>query len=403
MIQLDLLTIAFATGLAALVSLTVMFVLWRVNRDTPGIPLWTLSVAMSTAAFFVSALRNALPDPAWLGPVISNTLSTTAVLVALEGCLRFRGYASAIRWRLIFVIVPLLIVITGWLHDDLRTRLLVIDAVSFSGFIAIAVVMIWRTEDNKERLVNGLSSLFVMLPALAILVRWIETLNQPSTAALTDLVTGNLIFVSAMVYVMGWTFSLTVACYFKAQRRISQLAREDALTGLPNRRYIDEVFERTLNEAQRYNRPFAVIVVDMDDFKLINDSFGHIAGDDLLKTVANRLKIFKREADFVGRLGGDEFMLIVGNVSSPELGERTVQRLIEVIQGPVELDGRQVTIRPSIGIAVWPTDGDTYDQLLGQADRRMYADKSGHKSEHTAEYNDEGKSEPGAESVVARN
>lgn len=403
MIQLDLLTIAFATGLAALVSLTVMLVLWRINRDTPGIPLWTLSVAMSTAAFFVSALRNALPDPAWLGPVISNTLSTTAVLVALEGCLRFRGYASAVRWRLIFVIVPLLVVITGWLHDDLRTRLLVIDAVSFSGFIAIAVVMIWRTEDNKERLVNGLSSLFVMLPALAILVRWIETLNQPSTAALTDLVTGNLIFVSAMIYVMGWTFSLTVACYFKAQRRISQLAREDALTGLPNRRYIDEVFERTLNEAQRYNRPFAVIVVDMDDFKLINDSFGHIAGDDLLKTVAHRLKIFKREADFVGRLGGDEFMLIVGNVSNPELGERTVQRLIEVIQGPVELDGRQVTIRPSIGIAVWPTDGETYDQLLGQADRRMYADKSRHKSEHAPEYNNEGKSEPGVESVAARN
>jgi len=385
MIQLDLLTIAFATGLAALVSLTVMIVLWRINRDTPGIPLWTLSVAMSTGAFFVSALRNALPDPAWLGPVISNTLSTTAVLVALEGCLRFRGYTSPIRWRLIFVIVPVLIGITGWLHDDLRTRLLVIDAVSFSGFVAIAVVMIWRTEDNRERLVNGLSSLFVMLPALAILVRWIETLNQPSTSALTDLSTGNLIFLSAMIYVMGWTFSLTVACYFKAQRTISQLAREDALTGLPNRRHIDEVFLRTLKEAQRYDRPFAVIVVDMDDFKLINDNFGHIAGDELLREVANRLRIFKRESDFVGRLGGDEFLLILGNVDTMELAGRTVQRLIDVIRGPVELEGTMITITPSIGIAVWPADGDSYDELLGCADKRMYVVKSGHKSEQKSE------------------
>jgi diguanylate cyclase len=247
--------------------------------------------------------------------------------------------------------------------------------------------MIWRTEDNKERLVNGLSSLFVLLPALAILVRWIETLNQPVISTLTDLTTGNLIFVSAMIYVMGWTFSLTVACYFKAQRRISQLAREDALTGLPNRRCIDEVFEQTLKEAKRYNRSFAVVVVDLDDFKLINDSFGHIAGDKLLRTVAERLKRFKRDADFVGRLGGDEFLLIVGNVSGLEQGERIIKRLVEVTRDSVQLEGEQVIISLSIGFAVWPTDGDTYDQLLGRADQRMYIDKSRHKSKQASEHN----------------
>lgn len=380
MFQLDLLTMAFATGLASLVSSSIMLVLWRVNRDMPGVPQWTLSVLLSAGAFLASAFRGAMPDPVWLGPVISNTLSTTAVLVALEGCLRFRGFASPHRWRLIFVLAPLLMLITFWYHDDMRNRLLIIDSISFAAFVAISIVMIWKVDDLHERLVNGLSSLFASLPALAILIRGIEILRSPDIDSLTDLVTGNLLFIAGMLFIMGWTFSLTVACYFMAQRTILRLAREDSLTGLPNRRSIDEMLERTLQEARRYNRPFAVLMIDLDKFKQINDQYGHAAGDQLLKIMGQRLQRFVRGSDFAGRMSGDEFILILGNISNPETAMLTMQRLIEVVSGPAEVQGQTVHIMPSVGMAIWPADGQTRDELLISADRRMYADKSARKT-----------------------
>lgn len=384
MFQLDLLTIAFATGLASLVSSSIMLVLWRINKGMPGVPQWTLSVILSAGAFLASAFRGAMPDPVWLGPVISNSLSTIAVLVALEGCLRFRGFASPHRWRLIFVLAPLLMLVTFWFHDDVRNRLLIIDSVSFSAFVAICIVMIWKVSDIHERLVYGLSSFFASLPALALLVRGMEILNTPQIGSLMDLATGNLIFIAGMLYIMGWTFSLTVACYFRAQRKISRLAREDSLTGLPNRRSIEEMLERSLLEAARYNRPFALLMIDLDEFKQINDCYGHAAGDQLLKTMGQRLQRFVRGADFAGRMSGDEFILILGNISNPETAMLTMQRLVDVVSGPAEVQGQAVHIMPSVGMAIWPVDGQTRDELLISADRRMYADKAARKTAKSA-------------------
>lgn len=376
MIQFDLLTLAFATGLASIVSSSVMLVLWRINPDIAGVPQWTLSVLLSTGAFFASALRDVIPGPDFLSMLLSNTLSTCSVLVALEGCLRFRGFSRPHPLSYLLVAATLILLINWLFRDDMRARLLIIDAISFSGFVTIVVVMLRQIEDRAERMVYALPALFAAFPAVGIAVRWVDALDAYGVQTIADLETGNLIFLTGMIYIMGWTFSLTVACYYKAEKLIAHLAREDALTGLPNRRSIDEMLDRFLREAGRYKLPFGVVMVDMDDFKLFNDRFGHSFGDEVLKCVAQRLQVFQRDADFVGRLGGDEFVLIVNDVPTPEAARSLLRRLLHDVSGPVEINGRSIEIRPSLGIAIWPEDGSTADELLQMADKRMYAFKA---------------------------
>lgn len=359
-----------------MVSSSVMLVLWRINRDIAGVPQWTLSVLLSTGAFFASALREVIPGPGISAMLLSNTLSTCSVLVALEGCLRFRGFyrPHSVSYLLIAALVVALI--NWFFRDDVRSRLLVIDMVSFAGFVAIVVVMLSKLQDRVERMVYSLPALFAAFPAIGIAIRWVDALDAHGVQSIAELATGNLIFMTGMVYIMGWTFSLTVACYYKAEQLIAHLAREDALTGLPNRRSIDEMLDRFLREAGRYKLPFGVVMVDMDDFKQFNDQHGHAFGDEVLKCVAQRLRVFQRDADFVGRLGGDEFVLIVNDVPTPEAARSLLRRLLRDVSGPVEIKGRSIEIKPSLGIAMWPEDGSTADELLQVADKRMYAFKA---------------------------
>lgn len=377
MFSLDLLTLVFSIALASTVSSLVMVVLWRINRTMPGVWLWTLSVLLSALAFFASVIGNLSPDSATFVTVISNTLSTTSVMMALEGCLRFRGFNSAQRWKLIFVLVPVFIAISAINLDDLRIRLMLIDTFSIAGFLAMALVMVWKTESSTERMVNSLSSFFAVLPAIALIIRWFSVYAQDSASNLAELSNGNLIFIAGLAYIMGWTFSLTVACYFKAQRQIIQMSREDSLTALPNRRSIDEVLGRTILEAERYGRPFGLIIMDLNNFKQVNDTLGHATGDAVLIRVAERLRAFARGADFVGRLGGDEFLLIVHDIGSTEVADKTLQRLLKSIRGEVTAEGHAVLVEPSAGIAIWPEDGRNSHDLKKVADRRMYLGKDG--------------------------
>jgi diguanylate cyclase len=160
-----------------------------------------------------------------------------------------------------------------------------------------------------------------------------------------------------------------------ANRQLRQLASHDALTGLPNRLLLEDRISRAIAQASRHSHEFALLVVDLDRFKLINDSFGHQAGDDLLRDVAQRLKATVRDIDTTARLGGDEFvMLLEGPVTraeAQEVGRRAVQALAQ----PLRLQGIEVHVTPSIGVAFYPKDGASVDLLIAHADAAMYSAK----------------------------
>src|SRR3984885_7843888 len=173
----------------------------------------------------------------------------------------------------------------------------------------------------------------------------------------------------------GWVATFEdITDWQNAQAQISHMARHDALTNLPNRTLFREQLEQALRHAKR-NDHIAVLCLDLDHFKGINDSLGHPIGDDLLREVAGRLTDCVREGDTVCRLGGDEFA-IVQICSDPQSSPTNLaSRLIEVVSAPYEVQGHQIAIGVSIGIAVAPDDGSQPDQLLKNADLALYRAK----------------------------
>lgn len=154
---------------------------------------------------------------------------------------------------------------------------------------------------------------------------------------------------------------------------IAHRAGHDGLTGLMNRAVFDSTLEQVVAEAARYNREFGVAFLDLDGFKPINDRLGHAAGDKVLVNIANRLLTRLRKSDTVARVGGDEFAIIIRELSDYHDLSRVTNELIEICAEPMRLNGRRVSVAASIGTASFPQDGTDAEMLLAVADRRMYA------------------------------
>lgn len=161
----------------------------------------------------------------------------------------------------------------------------------------------------------------------------------------------------------------------KAQAQVAYMARHDTLTDLPNRLMMREQLEEILASSNERGLSTAVMCVDLDNFKSINDTLGHPVGDALLRAVAGRIRNTVRETDAVARLGGDEFVVVQGNVEKPEQASSLAKRLIDALDDPYIIEGHQVLTGASVGIAVADPDHDAADDLLMQADVALYQAK----------------------------
>jgi len=161
----------------------------------------------------------------------------------------------------------------------------------------------------------------------------------------------------------------------RSRARMQHLAYHDPLTGLPNRSLLDDRLRIALAQARRARSMVAVIFVDLDDFKRINDSFGHPAGDLALQQVARRLEACVREEDTVSRRGGDEFVVVLSQIRSPVAAMRVGQAILRTLSNPLAVGGRSVRIGATLGAAVYPVDGTTPEDLLRNADLALYRAK----------------------------
>lgn len=161
----------------------------------------------------------------------------------------------------------------------------------------------------------------------------------------------------------------------KAQDEIAFLAYHDHLTGLPNALLMRNQLDHSIQLAKRSGKLLAVLFMDLDDFKLINDSMGHATGDQLLIQVANRVKNKLRKSDIISRIGGDEFVVILENINDTEILTKIAEKIKECFRQPFIVSGRELYITTSIGISVFPGDGETADTLIKNADIAMYKAK----------------------------
>lgn len=178
------------------------------------------------------------------------------------------------------------------------------------------------------------------------------------------------------LFLSGVLLILMLVAQFRASRH---QAHHDELTGLANRRYFMEQLELMLQRAQRYDEHLAVFLIDLDDFKRVNDLHGHLAGDQILKMIGTRLHVSLRSVDIAARLGGDEFALIQYPVESQDEIDSLRTRLSENLRQPLTYAGQSLSVGFSIGVAVYPRDGGDVQRLLHMADMNMYREKAEHK------------------------
>ncbi|NVJ60388.1 MAG: EAL domain-containing protein [Gammaproteobacteria bacterium] len=176
---------------------------------------------------------------------------------------------------------------------------------------------------------------------------------------------------SHFVFVFSDITELTLA-----RERLDFLAYHDQLTSLPNRSMSQLLFQHGLGRADRNDKKVALLFIDLDNFKIINDTLGHRKGDFLLRQFAVRLQRILRKEDTVARLGGDEFLIILEDIETPEHISKVANKVLTLLELPFELGEQERFISASIGIAVYPDDGSNFDDLLKHADAAMYASKN---------------------------
>ena len=215
---------------------------------------------------------------------------------------------------------------------------------------------------------------------IGILLRAAGTLNSVEVEMRRD--DGAPLWVLQNLVLVGDTMSgvvhatvVDISDRKRAEERIEFHAYHDVLTALPNRKLFTDRLRQSLTHAKRAARPLAVMFIDIDHFKTINDTLGHTAGDELLLEMARRLRACVRDDDTVARLGGDEFTIILNELRHPEDALVVAQKILETVQGPLTVAGMPIVVTASIGVSIYPVDGADPEALLRNADSAMYRAK----------------------------
>lgn len=354
--------------------------LWmgRVPRTNAGPGWWAGAMLFALASRLAYFLLLSRTDLALAVFVYASLVAVEKALLAI-GLVEFLGLKLRHRWLWAALAAAELWVLLAWLsdvHPVARSLGLALFNAGFLSFIA------WTAYQRRNDVPNHLMLLTAVVSA-ALVLHWM------SAFVIFQAVPGWRVtgFLLGTLLVLVQYMSLLAAVLMDFQRRLVQaeanaldMAFQDPLTGLNNQRYMNTLFEKALVLANRPHQSAAVIFIDLDNFKPINDLAGHHVGDEVLRTVAGRLKKNTRSTDICARIGGDEFVVICTQLDRAEqAGDIASKLLTELIQ-PITVEERHFALGASIGISLYPAHGDTLAQLLEYADSAMYQIKRSGKN-----------------------
>ena len=327
--------------------------------------IFTVTVALS-----LIALQNML-----VGNWLTFTLMLTSIVLLIVAYRTARAGKLELASTMLLVILTAMGTLSIWIDQGLREHALL----AYCGILLFAGLM-------------GSARLFLLLLAFMlanVVLNGVLNVQGIFVNEVPPLRGGNIVDAAVVLATVGFASWLVAGDLRNAlsklegenqrvresQQQIEHLARHDPLTGLPNRLLARDRFEQALALTQRSKAQVALLFLDLDNFKTINDSLGHPAGDDLLCQVAARLQQVVRSGDTVCRQGGDEFLLCLGEVSDRDDAARAALKVLERLSVPFTVSGHQVLMSCSLGIALAPDDGADFDILLKKADMAMYKAK----------------------------
>ena len=382
-VTLDMRTLTFVLLLlSALLSLVMVFV-WRTNKTYNGFGWWTLANLAGILGFLLLGLRAQLPD--LISIVIANTVACSSMGLTLVGTRRFLGRSGAE----VFVGAALLLhaVALAWFtYIDPDTVMRIYVSSGLSAMFGIRCDYEFITVKKNDRLfttifaatVHAIFSIFMIgRMALTHIFSNIDNFYSPDWIQ-------SLTFTMFITFLVTWTFNFLMLNSERVQRELKttqveleKLATTDFLTSISNNRRFSEISENEMRRARRFNHPLSVIVLDIDRFKEINDTYGHAAGDLVLLRIAEIGKAGLRGVDTIGRLGGDEFGILLPHtdLSGAEIVAETMRVAIE--EAVIDSSAGPIKIMASLGIAEMKASDRDIKSILERADALLYEAKRG--------------------------
>src|SRR5450830_29898 len=403
----NLLLICFSLFVATLASYTVLEIAERIaSQETTryrrmwlgggalvfGVGIW--------AAHFTGMLAFQLPINVGYNAFLTTLSLLLCVVLSLY--LLHRATQRRLRGRRLLADGLLLGVGMSLVHYLGMTAMQIMPAVRYTPSLAalsvllavgIAVLNIWIIYTLNTRKSDHFWKRVTLAAMLGFSIFSLHCLNMASANFSPDSISstyGNMDRDNLMsVVLLGTLFVLIAALIFSGAQKTKLLkkivgrtndkllhfATHDVLTGLPNRALLAERIQHAIHVSKRSGLSFAVLFMDLDGFKAINDSLGHAVGDGLLIAVGQRIRACIRGEDMVSRIGGDEFVVVMSNLATPEVVENLAENVLSVLRQDFRVDEATLRVTSSIGIAVYPNSGETVDALMKNADAAMYEAK----------------------------
>ena len=367
-------TIMIAAGLALLVGVSLRYVL----RDHPAslwpsIRLWIIGTVLQPTAWVMYGMRDSIPD--LVSMVFANALLSFAFAKQVQAVRTF--VERPVNRVLIYspvVATALLELLFTYGVPNMRWRTVTVSAVFCAQMLCGVVALLdWSQPRRRSHILTA--SAFLTLAGVLVARLIYEGLRDGSlTSAFAQTPMQTVVFAFAAFFPTVATLGFVLMCSDRLHQELERQATVDSLTGISNRRTLGELATRAIASAHRHKRNLAVLLLDADHFKRINDVYGHEVGDEALQMIAATLQCTLRSEDLLGRLGGEEFVVVL-----PDAGAAAAMASAERLRHAIETAEfkawhRRIPLCVSVGVAVID-DGDDFACLLRRADQAMYAAK----------------------------
>ncbi len=356
---------------------TLCLVVARGERNSRALRLWGWGLLVYSIGILIT-----IPDflPFALRKIVGNSLIAFAPVLTTAGVLSNTGFRLNRRWTalgLFASIVPIVINHLGG-HYSVLVDIIAPAPIANILFVLGAVMLVRDPPADAKAAARFLAAIFVfsvLVWTLRLIAIW-SSLGGTNDRDRADL-TVALFGIAQMVIAVAATLGLLWIEVRKMEAALRRLADSDALTGLPNRRATMARFREEAARAARHRRSFAMVLFDVDHFKRVNDTYGHLVGDAALRHVAAVLNAGRRDVDLVSRIGGEEFVVLFGE-EGLDGAVRAANRLREEIAAAgLSHEAQTLSVTISGGLAMYPADGEDWDHLFAAADRRLYRAKHG--------------------------
>lgn len=361
-------------GLGILLS-TVATLTWRSHRHIVALAYWAAGALVGVVGMALVTLYDVLP--AGFVIPLSNALVAATYVLNWFGVRSFNG--RPIPWGAGLAAFALMTAGNAWfvlVENDIVARILIASAgIAALSLLAAAELLRRDQSGRRPRRAKRTTALVFLFHAAFVIVR---ALMMPGAGPLDSLLAPNLLngvaFLEAILAVTAWSFGFLAMTSERLQADLDELATVDPLTGAFNRRAFFLHAERQIRQAQRNGAPLALLLLDLDRFKRINDRYGHRAGDELLRVFADTVTARLRPSDLFGRYGGEEFCLLLPDTDRDGAMQLAEQLRAEVAERVVEFDNHRILASVSIGVAEC-SNGADLDSALADADTALYQAK----------------------------